>query len=230
MKYLILVLFISSLGICDAQTKSAVKPVLNTLEDFFRFENVEQLASYFGNKNVFTETAYFIEPLEGGKPYLVSEVNFGTAQSALVTWNSDGTEVYQIQASSYFQDHDTGETKMISNNWKTNQGLYAGMKLSQIARINLFPFSFNTQLAKGVENKGEIHLHYGRIKKERKVPFSSQKLVYRYTLDLKHIDDYFPQISTSTLKSNNKMVRKWNPMLELITIYREGLNPQNVIK
>ncbi|HEY6913413.1 MAG TPA: hypothetical protein VI413_01965 [Paludibacter sp.] len=230
MKHIILGFFISIFFISEAQTKSAEKPVLNTLEDFFRFENVEQLTSYFGTKNVFSETVYFSDPSNGGKPYLVSEVNFGTAQSILVTWNSKGTEIFQVQVSSYFQDRETGKMRMISNNWKTKQGLYAGMKLSQITRINWFPFSFNTQLNKGVENKGEILLHFGWIKKDIKVPFSSQKLVYSYTLDLKRISDYFPQLSALTLKSNNKLVRKWNPTLELITIYREGLNPQNVSK
>jgi len=228
MKQLILVIFISIFVICEAQTKSDIKPNMNTLEDFFRFENVEQLTSYFGNKNVFSETVYFAEPSSGGKPYLVSEVNFGTTQSILVTWNSNGTEVCQVQVSSHFQDHETGKTRIIPNAWKTKQGLYAGMKLSQIGRINWFPFSFNTQLAKEVENRGEILLYFGWIKKDIKVPFSSQKLVYRYTLDLKRVSDYFPQLSAFTLKSNNKLVKKWNPTLELITIYREGLNPQSV--
>jgi hypothetical protein len=230
MKHIIVILFVFVFGICEAQTKSDIKPVLNTLEDFFRFQNVEQLTACFGNKNVFTERAFFTQPSEATKSYLVSEVNFGTAQSAMVIWNSEGTELYQVQASNYFRDFETGKTKMIQNKWKTKQGLHAGMSLSQIVAINWFAFSFNTPLVRGIENKGAILFHCGWIEKKIKVPYSTQKLVYRYTLDLNLINEYFPQLSTTTLNSNNKKVKKWNPMLELVTIYREGLESGRFVK
>ena len=51
--------------LCDTsgQAKLTQKPVLNTLEDFFRFENVDQLTTHFGAENVFTEVRWNPAPV-----------------------------------------------------------------------------------------------------------------------------------------------------------------------
>jgi hypothetical protein len=228
MKQLIIcVLFLAAFCICPAQKKTTQKPALNKLEDFFQFENVEQLTSYFGTRNVFTESVYYSDPNEGGKFNLVSEVNFGTPRAVLLIWNSEGTQLFEVRTNIYFYDFDSKKIKMIPNKWKTKQGIYAGMHLSQLVAINWLPVSFNVQHEIGDSTHGDLLINYGWIRKEIKVPFSIQRLFYNYTLDLKQLDVFFPQLSTPTLKSNNMIVRKWNPRLEMVTIYREGLKPEN---
>ena len=37
--------------------------------------------------------------------------------------------------------------------------------------------------------------------------------------------NFYPELTPVVLKSSDKTVRKWNPMLEIITVYREGLEP-----
>ena len=204
---------------------SSRKPVLNTLEDFFRFESVEQLTSYFGAKNVFTESTYFDDPNLGGKPYLVSQVNFGTPFSVLIVWNKEGNQLCEVQTSAYFYDEFNKKIMLIPNNWRTCQGIQAGMNLSHLIAVNWFALTFRIH-KEGLDNGVILH-SFGWLKNESKVSFSTQKLGYIYRLDLKRIKEFFPELSVSTLKSNNKLVRKWNPMLELVTIYKEGLKPDN---
>ncbi|MDP4240109.1 MAG: hypothetical protein Q8904_11635 [Bacteroidota bacterium] len=228
MKQLIIcVLFLAAFCICPAQKVINQQPVLNKLEDFFQFENVEQLTSYFGTKNVFTESVYYSDPNEGGKSNLVSEVNFGTPRAVLLIWNSEGTKMLEVRTNIYFYDFDSKKTELIPNKWKTKQGIFAGMHLSQLVAINWWPLSFNVQHETGDSIHGDLLINSGWIRKEIKVPFSIPRLIYNYTLDLRQLNVFFPQLSTSTLKSNNKMVRKWNPLLEMVTIYREDLRPEN---
>ena len=222
-KLIIIVLFLNCLLL---QAKSNHRPVLNILEDFFRFENVEQLTLYFGAKNVFTESSYFGDPNQGGKSYLVSQVNFGTSKSVLLIWNIEGNQLCEIKTNVYFYDFDSKELKLIPNRWKTGQGIFAGMRLSQLVEINRFPMGVNFQNEPGETTYGNLLIHFGWIKNEMDVPYSVQKLVYVYTLDLKRIHKFFPQIPSGTLKSNNKILKKLNPMIEMLTIYREGLKPE----
>jgi hypothetical protein len=221
----IFVLFLSVCYVSPAQKKLNKEPVLNKLEDFFRFENVKQLNSHFGSKNVYTESTFYGDPNKGGKYCLVSQVNFGTPFSVLVIWNGDGTQLLEVQTSAYFYDFESKKIKLIPNKWKTTQGVHAGMNLSQLVKVNWFTLSFQPHQ----ENQafGLILKGFGWLKNDLKVSFSTQKLIYVYTLDLKRINDFFPQIPTTILKSNSKIIRKWDPMLELVTIYRDGLKPEN---
>jgi hypothetical protein len=224
MKQLIIfVLILFVIIITPVHARSSRMPVLNRLEDFFRFESVEQLTSYFGAKNVFTESAYYDDPNLGGKPFLVSQVNFGTPFSVLVVWNNEGNQLCEVQTSAYYYDEQNKKLILIQNKWKTYQGIHAGMNLSQLVVVNWFALTFRIH-KDGLDNGVILH-SFGWLKDESRVPFSTQKLEYTYTLDLKRIKEFFPELPAATLKSNNKLVRKWNPMLELVTIYREGLKP-----
>jgi len=210
---------------CPARIRSNQKLVLNKLEDFFRFKDVGQLTSFFGAKNVYTENTFYGDPNKGGKSYLVSQVNFGTPFSVLAIWNRDGTQLCEVKTSAYFSDADSKKIKMIPNKWNTKQGVHAGMYLSQLVKVNWFTLSF--QAHQENQTYGLVMNGFGWLKNEIKVPFSAQKLIYIYTLDLKRINDFFPQVPTTILKSNSKIIRKWNPMLELVSIYREGMKPEN---
>ena len=219
----LLVLFLLACWFIPVQAKPNRVPVLNTLEDFFRFENVEQLTSYFGESNVFTEQTYYGDPTKNGKPYLHSEVNFGTSRSVLVIWNNEGNQVCEVKASAYFYDYKSRKSKMIPNNWKTEQGIHAGMNLSQLTRVNWFVLKF--WIHTGNLEDGTILPGFGWLKEKRKVTYSTRKLIYQYTLDLKYVMNFYPELTPVVLKSSDKTVRKWNPMLEIITVYREGLKP-----
>jgi hypothetical protein len=223
-KLIIFVLFLY--GMSSLKANSTHKLVLNSLEDFFRFENVDQVTSYFGAENVFTESSYFGDPNLGGKSYLVSQVNFGTPKSILLIWNSAGNQLCEIKTNVYFFDFDTKKLKFIPNRWKTGQGIYAGMNLSRLVTINWLSMTVIVRNEPGDITYGNLVIQSGWIKNEIKVPFSVQKLVYIYTLDLKRIHDFFPVIPSGTLKSNNNIIKKWNPMLQMISIYREGLRPE----
>lgn len=207
-----------------AQVKSIQKPAINTLEDFFRFENVDQLTSRFGTENVFTEVTYYGDPNKGAKSYLASQVEFGTPHAVLVVWNHEGTQVVEVKSSAYYYDSQKGKIDMIPNEWKTIQGIHAGMSLSQLVKVNWFAITFLVQ--PGNLNNGLILPGFGWLKEKRNVSFSKEKLIYNYTFDLKHIKNFFPELTASTLKSNNSTVRKWNPMLELVSVYREGKKPE----
>ena len=209
------------------QAKSNPKPVINSIEDFFQFENVEQLSDCIGAENVFTETAYYGDPNSGGKLYLVSQVNFGTPHQALLIWNREGNQLYEVQASAYFYDFKHKKIKFIPNKWKTRQGIHAGMHLSGLVAINWFPVTINIRHVKGDSAYGDLHIRLGWVKNKVKVPYFPQKLVYIYSLDLKRINEFFPASLEATLKSNHKVVKKWDPMLELVTVYREGLKPDH---
>ena len=124
----LLVLFLLACWFIPVQAKPNSVPVLNTLEDFFRFENVEQLTSYFGAANVFTDLTYYGDPTKNGKPYLHSEVNFGTSHSVLVIWNNEGSflnnahkdlKADYILANPPFNDSDwSGELLQNDARWK----------------------------------------------------------------------------------------------------------------
>lgn len=221
---LISVMCLFVIFLSPAQVKSIQKPAINTLEDFFRFENVDQLTSHFGAENVFTEVTYFGEPNKGAKPYLTSQVDFGTPHAVLVVWNHKGTQVVEVKSSAYYYDSQKGKIAMIPNEWKTVQGIHAGMNLSQLVKVNWFALTFLVQ--PGNLNNGTILHGFGWLREKRSVPYSKEKLVYNYTLDVKRIKNHFPGLTSSTLKSNDKTVRKWNPMLELVSIYREGMKPE----
>jgi hypothetical protein len=220
----VLLLFVLSVGVAEATTGQKI--MLTNLEDFFRFENVQQLESRFGKKNVFTEKTFYGNPADGGPSYLVSQVKFNTPQSVLVIWNEKGNLVCGVQTSAYAYDGITKKAKLIPNNWKTKQGVYAGMNLSLLVRKNLSPLTFYVQSGSLNSNYGTIILKNERLKSQLKVPFSTQKLIYVYTLDLKGLKEFFPELKDSILKSNHVIVKKMNPILDVISIYREGLKPQ----
>jgi hypothetical protein len=209
----------------QAQDKSLKKSAVITLEDLFRFENVGQLTDFFGRENVFTETTFYQKPEDGGKPYLQSQINFGTPKAVLAIWTGDGKTLCGVQVSAFYYNYKTQKLNLIPNEWNTRQRLHAGMKLSDVIRVNWFALSFETH--KGKLNYGHLIPGFGWLKKETKVSFLPQKLFYEYTLDLKKINEYFPKGDKLMLKSNDKTVRKWNPMLEMISIYRVGMKPQN---
>jgi len=200
-------------------------PVLKNLEDFFRFENVEQLTSCFGATNVFTEKTYFSDPNKTGKSCLTSQVNFGTSHSVLVIWNAEGNLVCEVKTSAFFYDYKSKKIKTIPNNWKTYQGIHAGMNLAQLVRVNWFVLKF--RIHSGDLTDGMILPGFGRLKEKANVSFSTQRLVYRYTLDLKKIKYFFPEATPSLLKSSDRTVRKWNPLLGIISVYREGIKPDD---
>jgi len=218
-------LFVFYVGVTQAATGKKVE--LTNLEDFFRFENIQQLESHFGKENVFTEKTFFGDPTAGESPYLVSQVKFDTPQSVLVIWNEKGNLVCEVQTSAYFYDGKNKKTIFIPNNWKTKQGMYAGMPLAMLVRKNRSHLKFYVQPRKLNSNFGTILLQNERLRSQLKVPFSTQKLIYVYTLDLKRLKKFFHEFKDSILKSNNRIVRQMNPILDLISIYREGFKPEN---
>jgi len=217
--------FVFYVGVTQAATGKKVE--LTNLEDFFRFENIQQLESHFGKDNVFTEKTFYGDPTDGESPNLVSQVKFDTPQSVLVIWNEKGNLVCGVQTSAYFYDGITKKKKLITNHWKTMQGVYAGMSLSGLVKKNWSPLKFYVQPGKLNPNFGTVLLSHERLKSQLKVPFSAQKLIYSYTLDLKRLKEFFPELKDSILKSNNQIVRQMNPILDLISIYREGFKPEN---
>ena len=224
-KLILFILFLLVACISTVQAKSNQKPVLNKLEDFFNFENVEQLTQYFGSGNVFTESTYYGDPSNGGKPYLVSQVNFGTPHSVLLIWNREGNLLCEVQTSTYFYDFERNRIKLIPNQWKTRQGIHAGMHLSDLVSMSWFPMKLKIKLVQGDSTSVDLIIHNGWIRNDRKEIVSDKKLIYIYTLNLKRIHNFIPKVSITILKSNSEIIRKWNPMLELVTIYREGLKP-----
>jgi len=224
-KLILFILFLLVACISTVQAKSNQKPVLNKLEDFFSFENVEQLTQYFGSDNVFTESTYYGDPNNGGKPYLVSQVNFGTPHSVLLVWNREGNLLCEVQTSTYFYDFERNRIKLIPNQWKTRQGIHAGMHLSDLVSMSWFPMKLKIKLVPGDSTSVDLIIHNGRIRNNRKEIFSDKKLIYIYTLNLKRIHNFLPKVLIAVLKSNTEILHKWNPMLELVTIYREGMKP-----
>ena len=224
-KLILFILFLLVACISTVQAKSNQKPVLNKLEDFFNFENVEQLTQYFGSDNVFTESTYYGDPSNGGKPYLISEVNFGTPHSVLLIWNREGNLLCEVQTSTYFYDFESNKIILIPNQWKTRQGIHAGMHLSDLVSMSWFPMKLKIKLVQGDSTSVDLIIHNGWIRNDRKEIVSDKKLIYIYTLNLKRIHNFLPKVSITILKSNSEIIRKWNPMLELVTIYREGLKP-----
>jgi len=224
-KLILFILLLSVAHVCPVSAKSNQKQVLNTLEDIFSFENIDQLTRYFGSDRVYTELSYSGDPNNGGKGYLFSQVNFGTPHSVLVIWNREGNVICEVQTSTYFYDFDRKKIKMIPNQWKTKQGIHAGMHLSELASINWFPIMINIEQEPGNLTYGNLIPRMGWIRKTRNDPYSEHKLMYTYTLDLKRIHAFFPQFPNTALNSNSAILRKWNPILELVTIYRERLKP-----
>lgn len=227
MKYFIsLILFFLLVSAGFAQPDKNKKITINKLEDFFRFENVQQLESYFGGKNVFTENTFYGNPNQGSKPYLVSQVKFDTPQSVLIIWNGAGNVVCEVQTSAFYYDFVTKKLKEIPNTWKTKQGVSAGMRLNNLVRLNWWPLSFYTQDVEPYGKAGNIILKTGMLRSEIRVPFSNQKLIYEYMLDTEYIKEFISDVTTPVMKSNTNSVKKWNPILGLISIYREGLKPE----
>jgi len=223
----IFLLFVLCVGVAHAAATADKYVVLTNLEDLFRFENVQQLESHFGKDNVFTEKTFFGNPADGGPAYLVSQVKFNTPQSVLVIWNGKGNLVCGVQTSAYYYDAMTQKIILIPNSWKTKQGVFAGMTLSMLVRKNWSPLKFYVQPGRLNTNFGTILLKHERLRSHFRVPFSIQKLIYVYTLDLKRLNEFFPELKDSVLKSNNKIVKQLNPILDVISIYREGFKPQN---
>jgi len=226
-KLILFILFLLVACISTVQAKSNQKPVIDKLEDFFCFENVEQVTQYFGPGNVFTESTYYSDPNNGGKRYLVSQVNFGTPHSVLLIWNREGNLLCEVQTSVYFYDFESNKIVLIPNQWKTKQGVHAGMSLSDLVSMNWFPMMLNTEFVPGDTTSVDLIIHQGWIRNNRNNTFSDKILIYIYTFDLKRIHNFFPEISMGTLKSNAEIIRKWNPMLELVSIYRNGFKPDN---
>jgi len=224
-KLILFILFLLVACISTVHAKSNKKPVVIKLEDLFCFKNVEQLTQYFGPDNVFTENAYYGDPNNGGKPYLVSQVNFGTPHSVLLIWNREGNQLCEIQSSAYFYDFKTNRIILIPNHWKTRHGIHAGMHLCDLISLNLFPMVLNIETVPGDSTCVDLIIHNGLIRNKRKDALSDKKLSYIYTLDLKRIHNFCSAFSKAALKRNAEIIRKWNPMLELVTIYREGLKP-----
>ena len=225
-KLILFILLLSVAHVCPVSAKSNQKQVLNTLEDIFSFENIDQLTRYFGSDRVYTELSYSGDPNNGGKGYLFSQVNFGTPHSVLVIWNREGNVICEVQTSTYFYDFDRKKIKMIPNQWKTKQGIHAGMHLSELVSINWFPMFINIEHEPGNSTYGHLIHRFGWIRKNRNDPYSDYKLIYTYAFDLKRIRAFYPQSPVTSLKTNSEIVRKWNPILELVTIYREGLKPE----
>lgn len=224
-KLILFILLLLVANISPVLAKSNQKPVINKLEDFFSFENVEQLTRYFGSGHVFSEISYSGDPNNGGKLYLVSQVNFGTPHSVLIIWNREGNLLCEVQTSSYFYNYESKKIKLIPNLWKTKQGIHAGMHVSELVSINWFPMVLNIEQKPGNSTYGILISRLGWIRKSRKDPYSDYKLMYVYTLDLKRIHSFYPQLPPTPLKTNSAIIRKWNPILELVTIYRDGLKP-----
>lgn len=222
---LLCVLLIFAASVCFAQEKNIQKPNIKTLEDYFQFKDVSQLSAAFGNENVFTENVFYQKPEDGGKPYLVSQVNFGTPKAVLVIWSEDGKVLCGVQASAFYYDYKMKKINFIPNNWKTKQGLHAGMKLSNLVKVNWFPLSIKT--SDGKVNYGIVQPGFGKLKDQIKVPHVNQRLIYVYTLDLKNVKEYFAKSPNAILRSNDKTVKKLNPMLEMISIYRDGFKLEN---
>lgn len=216
----ILVVFVSL-----AQEKNLQKPNIKNLEDYFQFKDVSQLSAVFGDENVFTESAFYRKPEDGGKPYLLSQVNFGTSKAVLMIWTGDGKILCGVQASAFYYDYKTQKMNLIPNSWKTKQGLHAGMRLSNLVKINWFPLSIKTN--EGKVNYGVVLPGFGMLKNKIKVPYANQKLIYLYSMDLKNVNEHFAKSPKTILRSNDKIVKKLNPMLEMISIYRDGFNPEN---
>jgi hypothetical protein len=208
-----------------AQDNSLKKSDIKTLEDLFRFENVNELTAFFGQNNVFTETTFYQKPEDGGKSYLQSQINFGTPKAVLVIWTADGKTMCGVLTSAFYYNYKTKKMNLIPNEWNTKQRLHAGMKLSDVIKVNWFALSFEAR--GGKVNYGNLNPGFGWLKSETAVSFLPQKLFYEYSLDLKRMKEYFPKLNKLTLKSNDKLVRKWNPMLEMISIYRVGMKPAN---
>ena len=219
-KLILFILLLSVAHVCPVSAKSNQKQVLNTLEDIFSFENIDQLTRYFGSDRVYTELSYSGDPNNGGKGYLFSQVNFGTHHAVLVVWNHEGTKVVEVKSSAYYYDSQKGKIIFVPNKWNTIQGIHAGMRLSQLVKVNWFVLTFFVQPES--LNNGIIFHGFGWLREKRSVSFSKEKLLYNYTLDVKRFKYFFHGLTTSTLKSNDKTVIKWNPMLEMITVYREG--------
>lgn len=207
-----------------AQDSSFKKSDIITLEDLFRFENVAELTAFFGENNVFTETTFYQNPGVGGKSYLQSQVNFGTPKAVLVIWTGDGKTMCGVQASAFYFNYKTNKMNLIPNDWTTKQRLHAGMNLSDVIKINWFALSFEASGSKSTY--GYLNPGFGWLKREITVPFLHQKLFYEYTLDLKRMKEYFPNTDKLKIKSNDRVVRKWNPMLEMISIYQVGMKPR----
>lgn len=222
---LLCVLLVFAVSVCSAQEKSTQKPNIKNLEDYFHFKDISQLSATFGNENVFTENVFYQKPEDGGKPYLVSQVNFGTSKAVLMIWSEDGKVLCGVQASAFYYDYKMKKKSLIPNNWKTKQGLHAGMKLSNLVKVNWFPLSIKTNVAKA--DYGIVLPGFGRLKDQIKVHHANQKLIYVYTLDLKNVNEHFSTSPKAILRSNDKIVKKLNPMLEMISIYREGFKPEN---
>lgn len=214
-----------AVSVCAAQEKNMQKPDIKNLEDYFQFNDVRQLSIFFGIENVFTENVFYQKPEDGGKPYLVSQVNFGTPKAILVIWSGDGKVLCGVQASAFYYDYKIKKMNLIPNNWKTKQGIHAGLKLTNLVKVNWFPLSIKTNGAKA--NYGIVLPGFGRLKDQIKVPPANQKLIYEYTLDLKNVNEQFAKSPKAILRSNNKIVKKLNPMLEMISIYRDGFKPEN---
>ena len=223
----IFVLFLTVVCNVSLLAKANQKPVIHTLEDFFRFENVDQVSSYFGAGNVYTETAYYGNPNTGGKLHLITQVNFGTPHQALLVWNREGNQLCEVQSSAYYYDFEHKKIKLVPNKWKTRQGIHAGMHLSGLVAINWFAMYVNIRHEKGDSTYGNLVIPIGWVHTKMKVPYSPEKLIFSYTLDLKRLKEFFPKTTNATLRTNNLIIRKWDPMLELITIYRDGLKPDH---
>ena len=112
------------------------------LEDFEQFENHDQMAEYFGEKNVIAMD-WSLE--EGTEQYKVSILNPGYRHKIFVYWDQESggyTDFAFVEAVYSLYDIEWEETEDEGETYESRTGIYVGMSLADLEQLNGSPIGF----------------------------------------------------------------------------------------
>ncbi len=124
-------------GNADSDTgEEKQKYEVKYLEDFVQFENHDQMAEYFGEKNVIA-MEWYLE--EGTEPYKVSILNPGYRHKIFVYWDQESggyTDFDFVEATYSLYDVEWKETEDEGETYESITGLFVGMSLEDMVKLN----------------------------------------------------------------------------------------------
>ena len=111
-------------------------------EDLLQFNSHEQLVSVFGEKNVMKDVYYFLDQKTTKCSVLFPHTN----RQAVITWNDEvnlcSPEYLLVGGNLANSRSETFEGVIAESIWSTKEGVYSGMNLTNLVKLNGNDFQF----------------------------------------------------------------------------------------
>lgn len=128
-------------------------------EDLLQLEAQEYLAEAFGRQNIKSDT-FFLSAAEGKKCTIIFP---NTSRQAIFLWKDQNNlkDISFIIIGEQIHTTQENANPTLLSDWRSNQGIYCGMSLGEIQKINKAPINFYNWRNEAAgflapKNKGEI--------------------------------------------------------------------------